>query len=88
MAVIQLHEETELVAISSTDKIMAFNTELVSLKTTRNSQGISVMTLKKSATLKTVMPAEKFQTENIGYYRAKKIPATGCFAKEQQTSLF
>ena len=88
VAVIQLHEETELVAISSIDKIMAFNTELVSLKTTRNSQGISVMTLKKSATLKTVMPAEKFQTENIGYYRAKKIPATGCFAKEQQTSLF
>ena len=88
VAVIQLPEETELVAISSIDKIMAFNTELVSLKTTRNSQGISVMTLKKYATLKTVMPAEKFQTENIGYYKAKKIPATGCFAKEQQTSLF
>lgn len=86
--IIQLQEETDLVAVSSIDKIMAFNTELVSLKTTRNSQGITVMTLKKSATLKSVIPADQFQTENINYYRAKKIPATGCFAKEQQTSLF
>lgn len=88
ISVIQLEEEKDLVAISSIDKIMAFSSELVSLKTTRNSQGITVMTLKKSATLKTVMPAEKFNTENISYYRTKKIPSAGCFAKEEQTTLF
>ncbi len=88
IAVIQLEEERDLVAISSIDKVMAFNSELVSLKTTRSSQGISVMTLKKSATLKSVMPAEKFNTENISYYRAKKIPSAGCFVKEDQTTLF
>ena len=84
----QLEEEKDLVAISSIDKVMAFSSELVSLKTTRNSQGITVMTLKKSATLKKVIPAEEFETENIGYYRTKKIPAAGCFVKENQTSLF
>ena len=88
VAVMQLEEEADLVAISSIDKVMAFNSELVSLKTTRNSQGITVMTLKKSATLKKVIPADKFETENIGYYRAKKIPSAGCFVKENQTSLF
>lgn len=88
ISVIQLEEEKDLVAISSIDKIMAFSSELVSLKTTRNSQGITVMTLKKSATLKTVMPAEKFNTENISYYRTKKIPSAGCFVKEEQTTLF
>ena len=88
VAVVQLEDETDLVAISSIDKIMAFSSELVSLKTTRNSQGITVMTLKKSATLKKVIRAEEFKTENIAYYKTKKIPAAGCFAKEEQTSLF
>ena len=88
VAVIQLEEEQDLVAISSIDKVMAFNSELVPLKTTRSSQGITVMTLKKSATLKSVITADKFNTENIGYYRAKKIPSAGCFVKENQTSLF
>ena len=31
---------------------------------------------------------EDFKTENLNYYRAKKIPASGCFLKEQQTTLF
>ena len=88
VAVIQLEEEKDLVAISSIDKVMAFNSELVSIKATRSSQGVTVMTLKKSATLKSVMTAEKFNAENIGYYRAKKIPSAGCFVKEEQTSLF
>ena len=88
VAVMQLEEEKDLVAISSIDKVMAFSSDLVSLKTTRNSQGITVMTLKKSATLKKVIPAEQFETENLAYYRAKKIPAAGCFIKEAQTTLF
>ena len=88
VAVIQLEDEKDLVAISSIDKVMAFNSGLVSLKTTRNSQGIAVMTLKKSATLKSVTLAENFNTENIGYYRVKKIPSAGCFVKEEQTTLF
>lgn len=86
--VIQLEEEKDLVAVSSIDKVMAFSSELVSLKTTRSSQGIAVMTLKKSATLKKVMTADKFNAENIGYYKTKKIPSAGCFVKEDQTSLF
>ena len=88
VSVLQLDAERDVVAVSSIDKIMAINTELVTLKTTRNSQGITVMTLKKSATLKKVVFAEDFKTENLSYYRAKKIPSAGCFAKEQQTSLF
>ena len=46
------------------------------------------MNLKKGAKLKDVMPAEQFNTDNPNYYRIKKIPSTGCFAKEQQTSMF
>ena len=88
VAVIQLEEEKDLVAISSIDKVMAFSSELVSLKTTRSSQGITVMTLKKAATLKSVMLAEDYKTENIGYYKTKKIPSAGCFVKEEQTSMF
>lgn len=88
VSILQLKQECDIAVISSIDKILAVNTELIPLKTTRNSQGVTVMTLKKSATLKKVMLAEDYETENIGYYRSKKIPSAGCFAKEQQTSLF
>lgn len=89
VSVIQLPEsECDIAAISSIDKIMVINTSLITLKTTRNSQGLSVMTLKKSATLKKVITADKFKTENINYYTAKKIPSSGCFLKEEQTTLF
>lgn len=88
VSILQLDGEKDIALISSIDKIMVINTELVTLKSTRSSQGITVMTLKKSATLKKVVFAEDFASENTNYYRAKKIPSAGCFAKEDQTSLF
>ena len=88
IGVFQLTEEKDFAAISSIGKIIIFNTNLVSLKTTRSANGITVMNLKKGAKLKDVMPAEQFNTDNPNYYRIKKIPSTGCFAKEQQTSMF
>lgn len=88
VGVIQLGDEADIVAISSIDKVVSLNTELVTLKTTRNSQGISVMTLKKSATIKSVVTAEEFGVENARYYKVRKIPSAGCFAKDEQTSLF
>ena len=84
----QLSEDVDLAAISSIDKILVFNTSAISLKSTRDSQGISVMTLKKAARLKDVILAENLKTDNINYYRTKNIPAVGCFSKDTQTSLF
>lgn len=88
VAVITLKEETDIVAVSSIGKVVAFNTALVSLKSTRDSQGVTVMTLKKGATLSRVVTAEQFGIDEAKYYRIRKIPSAGCFVKEEQTSLF
>ncbi len=85
---ISFTEDTDLVAVSSIDKALCFNTAAVPLKSTRHSQGVNVMTLKKGATLKTVATALEFGAEDLRYYRTKNIPAAGCFIKEKQTSLF
>lgn len=85
---INFKEDIDLVAISTIDKALAFNTSAVPLKSTRDSQGVSVMTLKKSAHLKDVVTATEFGEEDLRYYRTKNIPAVGCFIKDKQTTLF
>ncbi len=83
-----LEEDIELVAISTVGKALAFNTSAVPVKTTRDSQGVAVMTLKKAAHLKDVLTPEQFGAEDLKYYKTKNIPAVGCFIKESQTSMF
>ena len=83
-----LEEDIELVAVSTVGKALAFNTSAVPVKTTRDSQGVAVMTLKKAAHLKDVLTPEQFGAEDLKYYKTKNIPAVGCFIKESQTSMF
>lgn len=86
-------EETDLVAFSSIDKVLVFNTERISQKSTRDSQGVNVMTLKKSAVLSDVKHIDTVSFTDSKYYRTKNIPAAGCFLRDedskiQQTTLF
>lgn len=86
VSMLQLAEDLEIVAVSSIDKMLVLDTSLIPLKTTRSSQGVTVMTLKKSATLKKVAPAPA--DESLKHYRIRRIPAAGCFPREEQTTLF
>ena len=89
----QLTQDLELAAISSIDKVLVFNTSSISVKATRDSQGVNVLTLKKSAVLKDVIKASEAGFKDINYYKTKNIPAVGCFLRDedsriQQTKLF
>jgi len=59
------------------------NTELIPSSATKNAGGVQVFTLKKRSTVSQVYTAEEFQTEDIEYYRTKKIPSTGHFIQEK-----
>jgi DNA gyrase subunit A len=90
---IQLDEDMELVAISSIDKVLVFDTSKISVKATRDSQGVSVMTLRKSAVLTDVKRLEEVSVKDFKYYKTKNIPAAGCFLRDEdskvvQTSMF
>ena len=54
-------------------------------KTTRNTIGVAVMSLKKKAVLTDVCPAEESGITNMSRYRSRNIPTAGALLKEEDT---
>lgn len=75
-------EETELAAISSSGKILVFDTQSVSTKSTRDSQGITVLLSKKGSVLTDLRRADSLKLKDVQYYKTKNIPALGCFLRK------
>ena len=80
--------ETDVqVALYSTDgRCLIFSTAQLLPKTTRNTQGVSVMTLKKKAILSHAVVAESSGIVNLSRYRTKTIPAAGALLKEEDST--
>jgi len=77
-------EDVQLVAMSDNNKVLCFNTEKIPLKTTKNTQGVQVLTLKKKgAKMIRVVPPEETSITELKYYTTKNIPAAGCFLKKE-----
>ncbi len=79
---IDFKEEMDLAAMSDTGKILVFNTASVSQKSTRDSQGVSVLLSKKGSILTDLCPADSLKLKDIQYYKTKNIPAVGCFLRK------
>ena len=74
------------VALYSTDsRTMIISTALLTPKTTRNTIGVSVMSLKKKAALRQVLPLEESGIVNASRYRCRNIPAAGALLKEEDS---
>ncbi len=76
-------EDIELIAVSSINKVLVFNTESISVKTTKNSQGVQILTSKKGSIMTSIKTLDEMVLSNIDYYRTKNIPAIGCYIKEE-----
>ena len=86
-------EEGDFMLYSSIDKVLMFNSKSLTLKTTRSTQGVAVMNLKKKSTLVAMRKAEDTGFLDNEPYRARNIPATGYYLSEEdsgkkQLSLF
>lgn len=77
-----LEAEMDLVAYSNINKVLVFNTGNISLKTSRNSQGIQVMKEKRGSWVCSVKTIEESGIKNPDYYRTKSIPAVGYYFRE------
>ncbi len=75
-------ENTDVVLISSVNRALVVNTSQIPEKTTKNSIGVAVQTLKKNQTVKSAITLETAQLENPSKFRTKNIPAAGSFLKE------
>ncbi|MDE6036176.1 MAG: topoisomerase IV [Ruminococcus sp.] len=74
-----ISEDCDILVRSSGGYTILFNTAEILPKTTRDSQGVQIMTLKKNNVLATV---EKVTDSEYEKYRVKSIPSTGKQAKE------
>ncbi len=92
-AVFLLREDAELAVYSTEGRCLLFNTSVLLPKTTRNTQGVSVLTLKKEKyVLDTVKRVEDTPIVNRTRYRTRTIPSAGALLKpedrgEEQLSL-
>ena len=80
-------EELDLVLFSDKDRAITVNTSRIPLKTTRSTQGISVMTSKKNSVVENVVRAEAAELKNIERFRTKSIPAAGPVVRDEDKGI-
>ena len=80
-----LREDCELAVYSTEPRVLVFSTVLLGSKTTRATQGVAVLTLKKKFTLDYACPAEATGIANLARYRARSLPAVGALLKAEDS---
>ena len=85
VAVIALEEDRQVVLYSSDNRAAIISTAQLTPKTTRNTIGVSVMSLKKKALLREAVLLENSGIVNAARYRNKTIPTAGAILKEEDS---
>ena len=85
-AAMVLEEDAQIALYSSDGRAAVFSTAQLLPKTTRNTQGVAVMTLKKKAVLQGARLLEESGIANPGRYRTKTIPSAGMLLKEEDSA--
>ena len=82
-AVILLKEEKQVVLYADDGRALIISTAQLAAKTTRATQGVAVMSLKKKAVLDRAVVLEESSIVNAARYRTRTIPAAGALLKEE-----
>ncbi|MBQ6824205.1 MAG: topoisomerase IV [Clostridia bacterium] len=82
-ATLQLAEDTDVLFISGNQKGLVVHTALIPAKTTKSTQGVTVMTQKGKHTLEQVTTVAEARLTNLSYYRTKNLPAVGHLLRQQ-----
>ena len=83
VAVVALETDSQMALYASDGRALIFSTAQLLPKTTRNTLGVAVMTLKKKSVLSGVQALEQSGIENQSRYRTKTIPAAGALLKPE-----
>lgn len=82
---VALDADEQMVVYSTDGRAAIFSTAQLLPKTTRNTQGVAVMTLKKKATLRDAVLLSQSGIVNESRYRTKTIPSAGAVLKEEDS---
>ena len=83
VAAMALASDCQLAAYTTDNRALIFSTALLTPKTTRNTQGVGVVSVKKKATLCRVALLENSGIVNQSRYRSRTLPAAGAIIKEE-----
>ncbi|MGN1003565.1 MAG: DNA gyrase subunit A, partial [Oscillospiraceae bacterium] len=78
-----LTEDLEVAVISTEGRAVVFHTASLNPKSTRNTQGVNVMTLKAKYKVEKALPLTQTSIVNVSRYRARSLPIAGALLKEE-----
>lgn len=76
-------EDGEYLLTSSAQKKLLFNSAMIAPKSTRDTQGVAVLTVKKNHFLESVAPFDENMLANPHRYRTKTLPSAGIKLREE-----
>ena len=85
VSALYLQQDAELVLISSAGRHLLFNTAVIASKTTKDTQGVAVLTLKKGQRLMTVRMYVEGEFAKPYRYRTKNLPSTGALLSAEDS---
>ena len=80
-----LEADTQMAVYATDGRCAIFSTAQLLPKTTRNTQGVAVLTLKKKAVLARALLLEHSGIVNESRYRSKTIPSAGAILKPEDS---
>ena len=84
-ALLHLKEDREIAVYSTEPRVLIVNTALLGVKTTRTTQGVALLTLKKKYVLDMVRFPEETGITDLARYRGRSIPVTGALLKTEDS---
>ena len=79
-------EDTEVALVSTAGRTLLVNTGAISVKTTKDTAGVNVMTLKKYHTVQSVRLYKEGEFAKPHRYRTKTLPAAGALLSAEDTA--
>lgn len=83
VAAIQLPEDGMVLLTASTGRLLLFHTGQIASKSTKNTQGVQAMSLKKGQRVMSAEPYSEGMLKNEARYK-KKLPAAGSLPNEEE----
>ncbi len=83
ISVLSMDSDDAVLLTANDERALIFSTAELLPKTTKNTQGVAVMSLKKKAVMVSAKPLSSVGLENQSRYRTKTIPAAGALLRPE-----
>ena len=84
--VVSVDQDIQMAVYTSDGRCVIFSTAQLLPKTTRNTQGVAVVSLKKKAVVTYAVAADASGVTNHSRYRTRTLPSAGALLKEEDAS--